>query len=316
MEGRSTVRLVKVQVPEGRGEAIVRMAFEVGIGQVTLRQEQIQRPGQRPQNRDVVDVEVATPMAKVFIDAVMLAPFYDPNDYAITVRQPRSVAAHEPPATITWPLAEPTIDTLEEVWQFSHITPGFVGRVLLAGLLLSYGMIANQLLSMVAALLFLPSLPLLLAIGFGLQTRMWQLARQGALALVSSIGLTIAAGALVGWISGPPMQFMAFNSVLVSALIALATGVAAGLALPDDAGRRELIGLAAASQVSVPAAWLGISLAFGSPAGDGASPTQRILSLVLNVAIIITAGAVIAFVLGLRATPLRSLTARTRQAGD
>lgn len=306
------MRLVKVQMPEGAGEAIVRIAFDVGIAQVTIRQEQIQRPGQQSQNRDVVDVEVATPLAKAFIDAVMTAPFYHPTDYAITVRQPRSVVSHELLPRLTRPLAEPTSDLLEELWQFSHITSGFAGRVLIAALLLSYGMMTNQLLSMVAALLFLPSLPLLLAIGFGIQTRAWKLARQGALALVTSISLTIIAGALIGLINGPPMQFTAFNSMPVSALIALATGAAAGLALPDDVGRRELIGLAAASQISVPAAWLGISLALGSPAGDGAAPTQRLISLALNVVLIIVAGSVISRVLGLRGEPLRRFVARTK----
>src|SRR6185369_4383746 len=160
---RSRVRLVKVQVPEGQADAITQIAFAIGIGQVTVRQEQIQRPGQARQTRDVVDVEIATPVAKTFIDAVMAAPFYDPADYAITVRQPRAIIAQEHPTQLTRPLAEPTADLLAELWQFSHITAGFIGRVLLAAMLLAYGMIVNQLLVMIAALLFLPSLPILLA---------------------------------------------------------------------------------------------------------------------------------------------------------
>jgi hypothetical protein len=93
-----------------------------------------------------------------------------------------------------------------------------------------------------------------------------------------------------GVLTGPPMRFAAFNSTVVSALMALTTGLAAGLALPDDAGRRELIGLATASQIAVPAVWVGISLAFGAPAGDGAPLVQRGLSLLLNIVVIIAAG--------------------------
>src|SRR4051794_33154173 len=114
------MRLVKVQVPEGHGDAITQIAFAVGIGQVTMRQEQTQRPGQARETRDVVDIEVATPTAKTFIDAVMAASSYSPDEYAITVRQPRSIVARELPAPLTHPLAEPTTDLLEELWQFSH----------------------------------------------------------------------------------------------------------------------------------------------------------------------------------------------------
>jgi hypothetical protein len=304
------MRLVKVQVPQGQGDAIARIAFETGIGQVTVRQEQIQRAGQPLQMRDVVDAEVSTPTAKAFIDAVMAAPFYTPEEIAITVRQPRSVVSRERPPALTWPLAEPTTDLLEELWQFSHVTIGFLGRVLLAAMLLAYGMIVNQFLLIVAALLFLPSLPLLMGIGFGLHAREWRLARQASLALATSIGLTVAGAALIGLLAGPPMQFTAFSKLPISALIALATGIAAALALPDDAGRREMLGLAAASQLSIPAAWCGVSLAFGAPAGDGASPSQRVLSLVLNIMLIIAAVWIITWLLGMRPGSLRRFTAR------
>jgi hypothetical protein len=191
------MRLVKIQAPAGQGEAVARIAFGVGIGQVTVRQEQVQRPGQAPEARDVVDAEVATPTAKAFIDAVAAAPFYDPEAFAITVRQPRSITSRERPASITWPLAAPTPDLLEELWQFSHVTVGFVGRVFLAALLLAYGLIENQMLTIIGGLLFLPVLPQLLAIAFGVKAREWHLARQGLLALVASLLLTALAGAPV-----------------------------------------------------------------------------------------------------------------------
>jgi uncharacterized membrane protein len=204
------------------------------------------------------------------------------------------------------------LEILEELWQFSHITVGFQGRVLLGALLLAYGMIVNQPLVIIASLLFLPSLPLLLAIGFGIQTREWRLARQGVLALATSVGLTIIGGAIIGRVIGPPMHFTTFNTTLVSALIALTTGVAAGLALPDDAGRRELIGLAAASQISLPAVWLGISLAFGAPAGDGTPLMQRGLSLLLNIVVIIVAGLLTARVFGMKGTTIQRFTTQPR----
>ena len=35
------MRLVKVQAPEGQGDAVAQLAFAVGIAKVTVRQEQV-----------------------------------------------------------------------------------------------------------------------------------------------------------------------------------------------------------------------------------------------------------------------------------
>jgi len=45
--------------------------------------------------------------------------------------------------------------------------------------------------------------------------------------------------------------------------MSLALGVAAGLATSDDVGRRELFGLAAATQVAILPVWFGIALGTG-----------------------------------------------------
>jgi hypothetical protein len=116
------MRLVKVQAPEGQGDAVAQLAFAAGIAKATVRQEQVCRPNQRTETKDVVDVEIATPTAKQFIEAVMAAPFFDPRAYSITVRQPRAVAADLSLRQLTMPLVEPSIELLEELWQFSYIT--------------------------------------------------------------------------------------------------------------------------------------------------------------------------------------------------
>jgi hypothetical protein len=307
------MRLVKVQAPQGTGDNIAQLAFQVGIAQVTARQEQVRRPGQRSETKDVVDVEVATPLAKAFIEAVMAAPFFDPQTCAITVRQPRSITSHEQLDKLTWPLAAPAPDLLEELWQFSHLTPGLAARVLLAALLLAYGLIENKLLIIIAGLLFLPALPTLMAIGFGLWTREWRLAMRGAVALAVSLALTALGGALVALLTGPPMRFSEFSPLPVSFLISLAVGVAAGLASADDVGRRELIGLAAASQISILPIWFGASLVFGFPAGDGASPLQRALTLLVNIATIVIAALATYAFLGMRELGARSTAGREAQ---
>jgi hypothetical protein len=302
------MRLVKVQVPAGKGDAVAQLAFAIGIAQVTIRQEQVYRPDQSKENKDVVDIEAATPMAKAFIDAVLAAPFFDPARYAITVRQPRSIVSREPLAALTPPLVVPTIDLCEELWQFSHITFGFLGRVVLAAALLAYGMIEDKLLIMIAGLLFMPLLPLLLAMSLGVWTREWRLALQAGRAFVVALVLLVAAGAFVASITGPPLRYNETNSLLTSLVISLAVGVAAGLATADDVGRREMIGLAAVAQIAILPTWFGIRLVFGA-AAEGSTPAgARALALLVNMAAILVAALGTYALLGLRAAKVGSPT--------
>jgi hypothetical protein len=283
------MRLVRVKVPEGKGETVAHLAFEAGLEQVTLHQQSTLKSDGRRETKDVVDVETATPTAKAFVDALMSAPFFDAKEYSIAIRQPRSVVSREGPRQLTWPLVEPTVDIFEELWQFSHVTFGFVGRVLIATLLLAYGIIEHKLLIMIAGLLFLPLLPLLLAMGFGLWTRQWRLAGQGLFAFVVANALLLGGGALVASVTDPPMKYNEHNTLLVGFLISLGVGIAAGLATADDVGRREMIGLAATAQIAILPVWFGVSLIFGFPALDSTTPGQRALSLLVNVATIVAA---------------------------
>jgi hypothetical protein len=310
------MRLVTVQAPEGQASEVARVAFAVGIAQAAVRQHQVHRPDRQVVTKDVIDLETATPTAKAFIDALMTAPFYDPAEYAVSVRQPRSIVSREPPRRITWPLVEPTMDLFEELWQFSHVTVGFIGRVLIAAMLLAYGMIVHQLLLIVAGLLFLPLLPVLLAVGFGLWTREWRLVGQATGALLIGTGLLVASGVVVALMTGPPLRFNDSPSLLTSFLMSLAIGVAAGLATADDVGRRELIGLAAATQVAILPVWFGIAVVFGFPAAESLSPTQRALMFCINVGTIMLAALCIYAFLGMRGAVVRRFAMGTAKNGD
>jgi hypothetical protein len=297
-----------VKAPEGKGRAVAEVAFGVGITQVTVHHEGVYRPQQPPPTQDVVDVETATPMAKAFLDTLLAALFFDPRAYAVAVRQPQAVVSREKPS-VAWPLVEPTVDLFEELWQFSHVTVGFAGRVIIAAALLAYGMIEHKLLLIAAGLLFMPMLPLVLAIGFGLWTQTWRLAGQGACALVVALALTVAAGAAGALMTGPPLGFQEFNSPLTSSLISLAVGIAAALATADDVGRRELIGLGAAAQLAILPAWFGIVLAFGVPAGEQAA--LRALTFLINVGAISGAAFGAYALLGMQGGAVRRFAAGT-----
>ena len=62
-------------------------------------------------------------------------------------------------------------------------------------------------------------------------------------------------------------------------------GVAAALASVDDAGRRDLIGLAATAHITIIPAWLGIAAVLGFP--EKTILTERILGFGLNVTVLI-----------------------------
>ena len=65
-------------------------------------------------------------------------------------------------------------------------------------------------------------------------------------------------------LTAPGIQFSGFEIPLIfSFLISLAIGVAAGLAATDEAGNKELIGLAATAHVSIYPAWFGMKLIQG-----------------------------------------------------
>lgn len=308
------MRLVRVKAPEGGGEEVAQVAFAAGISQVTTHQQEVRRANGERETKDVIDVETATPKAKVFLDALMASSFFDAEKYSIAVRQPRSVVGREKPPEITWPLVEPTIDIFEELWQFSVVTFGFVGRVLIAAMLLAYGMIQSQLLVMLGGLLFLPLLPLLLAMGFGLWTRQWRLAAQGLFAFLVGIVLLISGGVIVALLTSPPLQFNQHNPLIVSFLISLGVGIAAGLATADDVGRREMIGLAATAQMAILPVWFGINFVFGFPVLDSTPPAQRAQTFGVNVLTIIVTALCTYALLGMRGDSLRGFTqSKTRE---
>ncbi len=249
--------------------------------------------------KDCVELDVSTPAAKTFLDRLTSEPFFTQAEYSVAVRQPRALLSGEALSDLTVPLVEPTIDVFEELWQFSQVTYGFVGRILIGGLLLAYGLVDFKLLFMIAGLLFIPLLPLMLSIGFGLWTKQWRFAVQGLISLIAALLILIGAGLIVGLMTSPPVRYSEFNSLLTGLLVSIAVGVAAGLATADDVGRREMIGLAATAQVAIVPTWLGLCLILGFPLD--ASPISRPLwGLLINIAAIVVVSLITYAVIGVK----------------
>lgn len=284
------MRRVTVRVPEGQSAEVVRLALAAGAGPVFVHPVQAHRASGDPARHEVVEFDGPTPTARRFVEELMAASFFDPATHSLCVVHPRAVAGHEPPAVETRPVWMPAVDVYEDLWQFSHVTVSLVGRVFLAALLLAYGMVEMNLPLMIAGLLFLPYHHHLLSIALGLRTREWRLAGQGALALLVSTALIIAAGAAVALFTEPPLRFQQFGTPMTGLLIALLIGVCAALAAADDAGRRELIGLAATAHITVLPAWLGIELVLGLP--EAKTVAERLFSFGLSVGALIAAAAI------------------------
>src|SRR5437660_815543 len=299
------MRRVSVTTPEGKADEVAQIAFSVGISSVSVQQNLRMKSNASRIPEDALQVDTSTPLAKAFIDKLMTAPFFNCEDYSIVVRQPRSIVTHDRLVTLTRPLVEPVTDIFEELWQFSQITSGFVGRIFIGGLLLAYGMIEYKLLFMIAGLLFIPLLPLMLAAGFGIWTRQFRLIGQGVFALAVAIVLLMLGGIVVALFTGPPLRFNEFSSLPVSLMISLIVGVAAGLATADDVGRREMIGLAATAQIAILPAWFGICFVLGFPLIDSNPPIKRALGLFANVAVIVVTALITYAAIGMKGSALR-----------
>ena len=293
------MRLIKVSAPSGMARQIAELAFTAGIKSVSIREEQELSADGKTETKDAVDLQTSTPKGKRFIDNLLNADFYNSQDYSINMRQPRAVISSESNRELTRPLAEPVLDIYQELWQFSHITIGFVGRFFIGASFLAFGLIQNQTLMIIAGLLFLPLLPTLMSISLGVLTGNLKLAGQGFLAFLAAVTILFLSGVAVASFNSPPLKYDEFNPLYVGALISLAVGIAGALANTDDVGRRELIGLAATAQIAIVPVWFGIETIFGF-AESQSKLLERAASLPLSVALIIIAALLTYLLLGYR----------------
>ncbi len=305
---------VRATVPVERSAAIARIAMDAGISQVSVYEVFVHGP-ERPKH--VVSAECSTPKAKAFIDALLSSPVFDIEECSVSSRELRAIISGDPLAEITRPMVEPVPDIIEDLWQTSHVTASYVGRAAGGAILLADGVIHNSSISIVVAALFLPFLSQVLAVGFGMRCGDHGLVRKGAAALLTSALLAYGAGLVVAVLAGGPIGFQDFKGPLASFAISTVIGVAAGLSTADDAGRRYVIGVAAAVQFAIFPVWFGAATIIGLPARSVI--VSRMASFLINV-VTISGAAVIAYAsLGLRREEMRRIiwprrSSRTRSS--
>jgi len=249
---------VRVTVPQGKSQDVARLALDTGIKQASIYRVYVHGPNRE---MEVVSAETSTPRAKLFIDALLSTSWLDLAECSISARELRAVLSSDSQSEITYP----RVDVLADLWQLSHLTSSYVGRAVAAAILLAYGMAEDSAISIVVAALFMPFLSQVLAVSFGLWSRDVGLAKKGLIAIAVSTAACVAAGALVGLLYGGALRFSGFKGPLVSFAISSVIGIVAGLAIADDAGRRYLIGVAAAVQFAVFPVSFGYSLVHGLP---------------------------------------------------
>lgn len=291
---------IRATVPIERSADVARIALNVGISSATVYEIFVHGAGER---KHVVSVEASTPKAKAFLDAFLASPVYDAGKCSITSRELRTIISGEPIADLTRPMIEPAPDVIEDLWQLSHVTPSYIGRALGGALLLANGIIQDDPVAIVVAALFLPFLAQVLAVGFGIWSGDRGLMRKGLLAIVTSTLLAVLAGIVVALLTGGPIHFHGFRGPLSSFAISAVIGSAAGLASADDAGRRFLIGVAAAVQFAVFPVWIGAATILGFP--DRAVVMVRLATFLVNVVTICASGVIIYSLLGMRRSEIQ-----------
>ncbi|MBV9611562.1 MAG: hypothetical protein JO091_03780, partial [Acidobacteriaceae bacterium] len=253
---------IRVTVPEGRAKDVAELAMRAGIPQVSIYRVFAHGPNC---NKEVVSAETSTPLAKKFADSVLTSDWFDSSQFAVSSRELRAIVSDAHPHALTQPMLEPPINVFEDLWQLNHVTISYVARAIAGAAVLAYGMLENNPITIVVAALFLPFLSQVLAVSFGAWAGDLSLARQGLKALGVSVVASVLAGVVVTLLHGPPMRFEQFTPPGPSFGLSVAIGLAAGIITADDAGRRYLIGVAAAVQYGVYPVWLGFCIMQGFP---------------------------------------------------
>jgi len=256
------MREVKVSVPQGLGHEVASLAIAMGNPSISLHT--VYNPA-RSQNYEEIKIKTSTPKARLFIDRLTRAPFYQAEDCVLSSHDIRSLSFRQDIGETTKPFCMPTMDVYEDLWQAIHITPSFIVRVVVSAMLLTYGMLQNRVILMIGAMLFTVFSPPLMALGLGVPLRdkkiiMYALASFG----VANV-LSIVAAAIVAGVVGGPLLWDDFGGLAGNVFVAIGASVAGAIADTDDAGRRQLIAIAAAFPYSRFPPWIGISLVLGFP---------------------------------------------------
>jgi hypothetical protein len=282
------MRRMTIAVEPDMAARVIDLAIAAGAASVTRNSAQRIDADGTERAQAVLDLYLPAPGAGDLTRSLSHLP---PGSWSMASGRPRAIHDGFPLARETRPYPVAGMEIEEDLWEFCQITISMILRVVLASALVAYGMITGNLPVMLAGLLFLPYHHVLLALALGLVRRRWHLVAHGAVVFFLTT-LTIAgAGAAVAWVKGGELGWQAVSGAGGAVFIGLVVGAAAALASADDAGRHELIGLAATAHLSVLPVWGGIMAVLGH--AEGPEITARALDFVLSVLSLIAAAGVV-----------------------
>lgn len=286
------MRLITIQAPKGRGQQIAEMAMDLGIHSVGVSETSLYKGKKSPVSIDVVEIQSNTPKVKKLVESLMVSPFYSPETYNFTIRHPESLFGSEKIEEETKPVIRPTTDVYEELWQFSKVTVSLVLRVFLSAFLAAFGMREDFMPLIIAGLLFLPYHHSMLGVALAGGLKEGKLFGQSVLAFLTITVVITLGGVALALLTEPGIKWTQFTetSVLFSFLISMAVGIAAGFGSIDDAGRRELIGLAATAHISVYPIWFGMKFVYGFDPHD--KPWHLLQIYLMDVGVLILFAAI------------------------
>jgi hypothetical protein len=306
----TNMQQITVTTPKDKAKPVAKIALEKGISEASISQAYAYGPDKE---QDQVQVNCSAPQAAAFIEAVMLAPFYNPEEYSITSDEIMAIVSTEPPEEVSRPMKVSAVNILQELWMQNQITVAFFARAAVSALLVAYGLLEGDLTVLIVAYLFTPFLTQDLAIGFGAWMRDWHLTRRGALVMGLSTIIAIAAGAVAAAVMGGPIQFDQFGTVQSNFVISALVGVVAGLDTADEAGRREFVAVAGAAQFAAYPVWLGIALITGFP--DRSTTLWRIVTFFVNIITILVVSLGVYIGLRYRTEAVQNYTQAARRSG-
>ena len=280
---------IRASVPDDRVADVIEIARRLGIERVTVMDAFVYGPDVPAK---ILSIETSTPKARDFVEAFLNSESLRHADCTLTSRELRAVVSDKPPADLTSPMGEPFPDVIQELAQLSETTPSYLGRAAAGSILMAIGILQNDPVAIVAAALFLPFLPPVLAVSFGIWSVDRRLSTQAARAIAASTVIAFASGVATAWLAGGPLAYSNFKSPLTSLVISGVIGITAGLSCADDAGRRYLIGVAAAVQLAIFPVWFGAAAVLGLPSRDVL--VQRLAVFVINL-LTISVGAALAY---------------------
>jgi len=296
------VRQIRIAVDPSCADRAQRLARAAGAPSLLRSEADHIAPDGTTTRRVILDLALPAPAARRLIAGLSRLP---PGAWTLSSVHPRALRSTRTTRDETPPYPVPAAEIEADLWSFVHITHGLVIRVVLAAVLVAQGMLHGDLPMMIARLLFLPYHHALIAIAFAAVVRQPRLALRGGLVFLLTTLLIAGAGALTALAAPGPPLWEPPAGLATAIAIGAVVGAAAAIASADDAGRRELIGLAATAHLSVLPVWAGVVAVTGSGAGTGGPAYAARAADFAAAAAAITLAAALAFVLtgASRATP-------------